>query len=131
LLWRKLEKGLNRIRASLKSSVLRYSLDHGLNPPEFVRDLSVEQIYSYAAARHVARVFQGDVLLFRATVSNGDPGDEPLVSVYADPLLGWARKVQGTVHCVDVAGGHYSMLAEPNVQGIAERIRAQIAAVRA
>ncbi len=130
LLWRKIEKRLKRTRASLKSSVLRYSLDHGLSPPGFVRDLSVEQIYSYAAARHVAEVFQGDVLLFRATVSNGDPGDEPLVSLYADPLLGWERKVQGTVHCVDVAGGHYSMLEEPNVQVIADHIRARIATVR-
>jgi hypothetical protein len=46
--------------------------------------------------------------------------------MYNDGALGWGQRVSGKVHCVDVGGGHYSMLQEPHVRALAEQIHGRI-----
>ncbi|HEY4069414.1 MAG TPA: thioesterase domain-containing protein [Burkholderiaceae bacterium] len=116
--------------AAFKARVLRFCLDTGRTPPGFVCGLSVNQIYTLAESSPVSeQPFMGDVLLFRATRGNGDFADEPFRNLFNDPLLGWAARVTGQVTCVDVGGGHYSMLDEPHVRTLAARIQCHVDAL--
>ncbi len=73
--------------------------------------------------------FDGELTLFRATAGIGP--DEPCVEIYEDPLLGWGRRTTGGVRACDVPGGHSSMLQEPHVEALAERLQASIDAALA
>ena len=111
---------------------LQACLDKGELPPPSLRTLSVDQIYNFAELNHAdPGSLNADVLLVRATHGNGDIGDEPFVNLYADPLLGWGGRVRGTVHAVDLPGGHYSVFQEPHVQALATSIQAHIDAALA
>jgi thioesterase domain-containing protein len=113
-----------------KARRLRRCLDEGQVPSSSLRRLTVDQIYTFAEQDHVdPGPLNADVLLIRATQGNGDIGDEPYMNLYADPLLGWGRRVRGKVNAFDIPGGHYSMFQEPNVKAMAERIQAHIDAV--
>ena len=115
-----------------KASLLRRCLDRGLTPPRWLHGLTVDQIYTFAELDHAdLGLLTSDVLLLRATQGNGDIGDEPFMNLYADPLLGWGRRVGGALDVVDLPGGHYSMFQEPQVKGLADRIQAHIDAARA
>jgi len=68
-------------------------------------------------------VLKGDVALFRATAGTQPQEDVPYVELFSDPFFGWKSRVNGTIHCFDVPGGHTSMLQEPNVQVLAEQMQ--------
>ncbi|HZJ70253.1 MAG TPA: hypothetical protein VFF36_04925, partial [Planctomycetota bacterium] len=72
-------------------------------------------------ARHVVR---DEIVLFRAT--SGEGQDEPVAEVYADPALGWAGRSAKGVRSIDVPGGHLSMLQEPHVAVLAQRLTASL-----
>jgi amino acid adenylation domain-containing protein len=59
------------------------------------------------------------VLLLRATQGSGDQADRPMIEIVSDPTLGWQRHVQGRIDCVDVSGGHSSILQQPHVEEVA------------
>jgi amino acid adenylation domain-containing protein len=106
---------------------LQAVLDKGEAPPPSLRKLSVDQIYNLAERNHAdPGSLNADVLLVRATQGNGDIGDEPFVNLYSDPLLGWGRRVRGTVHAIDLPGGHYSVFQPPHVQALAACMQAHI-----
>ncbi|HEY4069415.1 MAG TPA: amino acid adenylation domain-containing protein [Burkholderiaceae bacterium] len=118
---------LAHFQSRMKARLLRFCLDRGHAPPGFVRDLSVDQIYTFAEAGHrVDGPVEGDMLLFRASAGNGDIGDEPFKNLYTDPLLGWGPRVTGSVVSFDIGGGHYSMLQEPNVRTLAAHVQRRI-----
>ncbi|HJW11275.1 MAG TPA: hypothetical protein VJ598_05800, partial [Albitalea sp.] len=116
-----------RLITTAKLRLLRYRLDRQLPLPAFLRSLSVPQIYQYALFDAATRdVLEGDVALFRATQGSGAADDEPYIDLFSDPLFGWATHVHGRVHAFDVPGGHTSMLQEPNVHVLAERMQRYI-----
>lgn len=119
-----------KLQNTVQMKLLRYYLDQGQTPPQFLQNLTVRQVYTFAEQGYVPQgVFQGEVALFRATAGTGPIADEPWIEVYSDPLFGWEKRVTGGVKVFDIPGGHSSMLQEPNVQVMAEQMQAYIDAV--
>jgi thioesterase domain-containing protein len=52
----------------------------------------------------------------------GVDSDLPSAELVTDPLLGWGDRTTGPLHVIDAVGGHSSMLQQPNVAFIAERL---------
>jgi FkbH-like protein len=105
--------------------VLRRAGDRGRPAPWYAAGLSVRRVYEGAERGYVpAGVLASPAVLFRAT--SGQGADEPFASLFADPMLGWGRWVDGGPDVCDVPGGHSSMLQEPNVAVIAERLKAAL-----
>ena len=116
-LWRKL-----RIMGQVR--MLRWCLDRDLQPPAFLRQLSVRQIYACAELGHAhATQLEGPLWLFRATQGDGTSADEAFIHQYKDPLFGWARRVRGEVRPIDIPGGHSSMLQPPHVEHLAKAMQ--------
>lgn len=67
-----------------------------------------------AGQKYVPQVYEGDVTLFRAT-------HQPL-GIYPDPTLGWDGLVAGELEIHDVEGHHGSIVAEPYVRKLAEKM---------
>ena len=85
--------------------------------------------------RHAPGIFNGKLLLFRATKADSAQmgegfDDRPAIETIADPLLGWAHRATNGVEVVDVPGGHSSMLQPPNVTVLAEKLRQRIGRTR-
>lgn len=107
--------------------LFRYYLDKGLVPPHFLRSLTVADIYEFACLDQKDRdVLNSDVALFKATRGNQLSEDVPYVELFRDPLFGWRSRVSGTIHCFDIPGGHTTMLQEPHVAVLAEKMQAYI-----
>ncbi|MFL6332308.1 MAG: amino acid adenylation domain-containing protein, partial [Pyrinomonadaceae bacterium] len=73
---------------------------------------------SGAAAAYAPKPYGGAVTLLRA--GEGPPA--------TDPQLGWGEFVNGAVELHEVPGNHYSILTEPNVRVLAERLGSCLAA---
>ena len=120
-------KGM-RDRDRLKQ--LRNRLDQGSPIPTSLQGIPVRQVLLWAQQDYVPQgKLAGDLLLFRATQkSSAFDGtlidDTPYVELYSDPNLGWDQRVTQKVKVRDIPGGHSSMLQEPNVQILAEKIQA-------
>ncbi|MBD2022182.1 HAD-IIIC family phosphatase [Leptolyngbya sp. FACHB-36] len=116
---------VNVLWNQLKLWLFQYYLDRGLPLPNFLHNLSVRRVYEFAEQIYnPTRLYNGDILLIRAT--EGDGSDEPYVEVYSDPLLGWSQRVTEEIKVLDVPGGHSSMLQEPNVEVMADKLQAYI-----
>jgi thioesterase domain-containing protein/acyl carrier protein len=88
-----------------------------LRRPE-VRATQVEaEIRRRARTGYRAQPYPGDIALFRAVARYA-----PAYSM--DEFLGWRDVTQGTLDVHDIPGDHYSMLNPPNVQALAEKLRA-------
>ncbi|HKX42698.1 MAG TPA: amino acid adenylation domain-containing protein [Burkholderiaceae bacterium] len=120
-------KWLRTLKTRRDVESLRRHLDQRTAPPTALRELSVREIYMFARSQYrVDGIVHGNVALFRATRGLGDAADEPVIEIHSDPMLGWARRVAGTIQVVDVPGGHVSMLQEPNVATLALALQEQI-----
>jgi len=75
------------------------------------RFLAVHQGHNRATLRYVPQPYPGKITLFRVQ----GPGD---------PALGWDRWAQEGVEVHEVPGEHSSMVLDPHVQVLAERLRA-------
>ncbi|HYT18649.1 MAG TPA: non-ribosomal peptide synthetase [Candidatus Polarisedimenticolia bacterium] len=64
----------------------------------------------------VPKRYAGTVLIFRASARNLDS--------YDDPYLGWQSVVRGTLKTCEIEGDHMTMLEEPAVRVLAERVNA-------
>jgi acyl transferase domain-containing protein/thioesterase domain-containing protein len=78
-------------------------------------------MYEVAHRQHEpqGRLTDVQVALYRALQGDGSAPDEAYVDIYSDPLLGWQARVDGPIACVDVPGGHTSLLQEPHVKVLA------------
>ena len=84
----------------------------------------MQRVYNRAEAEYMpAGLLHAPAVLFRATEGTDDPADEPFTAFYTDPLMGWGRWVAGEVELCAMPGGHSSMLKEPNVAVMAERMK--------
>jgi thioesterase domain-containing protein len=81
--------------------------------PQLHELLRVFQSNSRAVQNYRPRPYAGKMVLLRA-------GEE---STGDDPSLGWARLTTGSLEIYTVPGNHYTILAEPYVQTLAERLR--------
>lgn len=112
---------LNKLSSQARFRFLRQALDNGVPIPSWLQQLSVRTVYDLAAREYLPRArLRGPVVLFRAT--HGTGGDEPFVQLYADPQLGWAERIERALAIHEMPGGHASMLQEPHVKAMAERM---------
>lgn len=88
-------------------------------------DITYLKVYEYAHKEHRPQgVFRsGDVVVFRALKGDGSVGDMPYIEKFVDPLLGWQVRVATPVVGEDIPGGHSSLLQEPNVRVLAEKMQ--------
>lgn len=88
-------------------------------------DIAYLKVYEYAHKEHQPQgVFRsGDVVVFRALKGDGSVGDMPYIEKFVDPLLGWQVRVASPVVGEDIPGGHSSMLQEPNVRVLADKMQ--------
>jgi FkbH-like protein len=118
----RIQNTLTRLRMQL----FRYYLDRNLPLPTFLQHISVRTVYLFAEAEYTPETqYQGEVVLLRAT-QGVDLEDEAYIDRYSDPLLGWGKRVTQEVVVYDMPGGHSSMLQEPNVEVMAEKLQAYI-----
>ena len=115
---------------SLAVATLGACLDRDLTPPAWARDLPIRVVYEYAEAHYRPRhQLREEIVLFCAT--SGEGIDEPFRALYVDPQLGWGQRSAKGVVSFDVPGGHGSMLQEPNVAVVAERLLERLERLRA
>jgi thioesterase domain-containing protein len=84
----------------------------GALPPELRR---AEEALEEAVSRYEPRPYAGKVTLFRARYHPPGPADE---------TLGWGKLAAGELKIYEVPGDHSTMMREPGVRVIAERLRA-------
>ncbi|MGB5967886.1 MAG: condensation domain-containing protein [Spirulinaceae cyanobacterium] len=80
---------------------------------------AIHQILPELIGEYIPSVYRGKVTLFRG--SQGEGVDQPNIERTEDPLLGFEKWVED-VAVYDIPGGHYSLLQEPNVKVLAEKI---------
>jgi thioesterase domain-containing protein len=116
---------VGRARDAVRMRLFRAWLDRGRRPPRALGQVPLRTVYLFAERdyRPEGR-FGGELTLFRATAGIGP--DEPYVERYDDPLLGWGRRAALGVRAIDVPGGHSSMLQEPHVEALADRLQSCI-----
>jgi thioesterase domain-containing protein len=116
---------LNELRDLVRMRLFRYHLDRGLRLPRALEQIPVRTLYLFAERDYrPSGQFDGELVLFRAT--DGEGPDQPYIERYDDPLFGWGRRATRGVRACDVPGGHSSMLQEPYVQALAERMQSFI-----
>jgi thioesterase domain-containing protein/acyl carrier protein len=118
---------LQALKSSRSVKALRQHLDRQVAPPSELRALSVREVYMFARSQYaVSGTLEGQVVLFRATQSQGDLADEPVTEIHPDPMLGWTRRATHEIQTVDVPGGHVSMLQAPHVGTLALKLQEHI-----
>jgi amino acid adenylation domain-containing protein len=85
-------------------------LSSELNPFEFIEKLNRQALINYQP-----QVYPGQVTLMRAI--------ERETRRYYEPLLGWGKLAAGGVEVIEVPGHHGTMIAEPHVRVLAEKLR--------
>jgi len=113
------------LRDAVRLRLARAWLDRQRPPPKVLGRIPVRKMYLFAAHQYrPLRQFAGELVLFRATQGVGL--DAPFIDFFADPALGWGRRGCGGVRVIDVPGGHTSMLQEPNVRVLADRLQEEM-----
>jgi thioesterase domain-containing protein len=121
-----LGRALGSARDELRLRLAGLWLDRRRAPPRVLGGVPVRTTYLFAARRYrPGRQLEGELVLFRATQGVGL--DAPFIDFFADPALGWGGRSSGGVSVIDVPGGHTSMLQEPNVRVLADRLQDAIA----
>jgi thioesterase domain-containing protein/acyl carrier protein len=117
---------LQQAKVQIKVALYRYYLNRRQPRPSFLKSISIQSVYNLAAKEHRPKVrFQGDVLLLR-TVKQPQPDHVYTSQYFRDPLLGWERRVTGTVKTCNILGDSNGMLHEPYVAAVAEKLQASI-----
>lgn len=104
-----------KIRDTYKRAVRKfYSATRGTNsiPTSYIQ---IEDLIWRAGQKYRPGVYRGDVTLFRASI-------QPL-GIYSDPTLGWAPFIDGELEIHEVPGHHGSIVAEPYVRILADKLR--------
>ena len=121
-----------RLKNKFQVRLYRHYLDNDLSIPRFLQNICTRTVYLFAAQEYTPEIYQGQVVLFRATetviMDNPSIDDTPHIEKTSDPLFGWSKRATEGVEVYDVPGGHSSMLQEPYVKVLAEKIEAYIKA---
>jgi thioesterase domain-containing protein len=130
-------KQFTRLRNQARMRLFRVYLDQGWTLPPYLAHISVDVVLHFAEREYVLpEPYPGELLLFRATrKSPAFDGtlvdDTPYREMFEDEHLGWDGKASGGLVLHDVPAGHSSMLQEPHVALIAERMQSYIDAALA
>ena len=120
-----------RFTERFQIKLLRYCSDRNLTIPQICQNIPLRSIYTYAEDEYIQNGtpshYQGKLTLWRATekLDRDNPAidDTPASWVVSDPLLGWDRQATEGVEAHDLPGGHSSMLQNPNVQTMAQKLQ--------
>ena len=120
-----------RFTEHLKIKLLRYCSDRNLTIPPICQNIPLRSIYTYAEDEYLqdgaASRYRGKLTLWRATEKLGQDNpaidDTPATWGVKDPLLGWKEQATEGVEAHDIPGGHSSMLQNPNVQTMAQKLQ--------
>jgi amino acid adenylation domain-containing protein len=118
-------------RDRLKMRLLRYFIGRDRPLPPFVREIPPNLILQKIEKAYVAPApYAGRAVLFRATQKDARldgtlVDDRPYIELYEDPLLGWETHVTD-LEVLDVPGGHVSLLMEPHVRTLADKIQVHL-----
>lgn len=124
-----LKNRVNQLQLQLKLTLFRYYLDKGLPLPKFLKNITPRQVYRFGKKSYVPGVFKGRLLVFRAT--EGEGAEEPAINMTIDPFLGWGQRATEEVEVYDIIGNHSSMLQEPYVKEMADRMKAYLDSIGA
>jgi amino acid adenylation domain-containing protein len=126
----------NEARRTFLVKLLRYYLDRNQPLPPMVQNIAVREVLWIAEREYASPpTFDGPTVLFRATKKSAAlqgtviggvvVDDTPYIDRFKDPRFGWAQHIPTlTVH--DVPGGHSSILMDPNVEVLAQRLQAHL-----
>jgi amino acid adenylation domain-containing protein len=123
----------------IRVKLLRYFLDRNRTLPSLAENIPVREVLWVAEREHVLPPsYEGAVVLFRATQKSSAlegavidgirVDDTPYVDRYVEPKFGWEHHIP-SLDVEDVPGGHSSILMEPNVEVLAEKIQAYVDAL--
>jgi amino acid adenylation domain-containing protein len=109
-----------KVNNTYKSSVRKFYRElkpHGSLPENYIQ---IEDQIARAGQKYVPKIYPGKLTLFRAS-------NQPL-GIYPDPTLGWDGLAAGGLEIHEVPGHHGSIVAEPNVRVLAEKLNECIGA---
>lgn len=117
------ERGVNRVSyfkklLGVKYSRLKYRLFNALGRALPQKIASIEEMNAYAAVNYHPEAYPGKLTLFRSTQRVAQEGN--------DTLLGWGELASGGVEVHHVRSTHFSILKQPGVKVLAERLRARL-----
>jgi len=125
-------KKLNNLSKKLQWIYYKFFQANGLRGFDNTRYKTVQEAYGEAQTKYVPQAYSGRVTLFvtsvQTTVSDS-LYDPKLVDI--DIKFGWGELAVGGLDIYEVPGGHLSMLQEPHVQVLAEKLKACIDRVQA
>lgn len=106
-----------QVSKKLRFQVLRHVLSTNSSWPNWLKPMSVREIYNSAEDACHLPVSSVKTVLIKAT--SGEGHDIAYRFVYADEDFGW-RKFATSLDVIDTSGGHASMLQEPYVNELAQ-----------
>jgi thioesterase domain-containing protein len=105
---------------ALRIRLLESILARGADWPAWLPELAAREIYEKVKDRYHPGEVNARLIVVRA--HDGSGNDLPAADVVADPLLGWGDRSRRGLDVIDAPGGHSSMLQEPHVGSVAERL---------
>jgi len=102
--------------------VRRFYSNHSHHLSQAHHISSLRQALERADKDYVAQVYPGRAIIFRAK----EPLEGWLDWCSLDPQLGWGKLVAGGLEIYEVPGNHLNMFNEPNVQILAEKLKAYL-----
>jgi thioesterase domain-containing protein len=111
-LWERIKWHLTTGKLSLfYKTYLRYVR----RSPQEARILDVVRANIQAAKSYIPPAYPGQVTLFRAT--------DKLLGLGNDPDMGWSKLTTGGVKIYEICGSHKGIVEEPQVKGLAEKLK--------
>jgi thioesterase domain-containing protein len=110
-----LQKGVRQVRSTKRttsSSSSRRSRQSETESLDYIQDIL--RILALAAVQYKPKPYSGPVALFRSSQPAGDSN--------ADPQYGWGGIVRGALEVHQIPGDHMSIMSEPHVAVLANRI---------
>jgi len=105
---------------ALRVRLLERILTRGADWPAWLPELAAREIYEKVKDLYHPGQVNARLVLVRA--HDGSGNDLPAADVVVDPLLGWGDRSRRGLDVIDAPGGHSSMLQEPHVGSVAERL---------
>ncbi|MBW4476879.1 MAG: AMP-binding protein [Tolypothrix brevis GSE-NOS-MK-07-07A] len=87
--------------------------------PEDDKHLAIIDANVLAQSQYMFQVYPGQMTLLRTDDKNRDDA----VGMHYDPQFGWGELVTGGIDIHYISGSHLSLLEEPNVQLLAEKLK--------
>ncbi len=118
-IWQRATKSvLRRLNDTFKETAYKFYQRIGSPLPDYLQAYAFEQHNWQASEDYVPQVYTGRITLFQAKEANLD------FSYYPVTQLGWGELAAGGLDIYEIPGSHLSMVQEPHVQVLAEKLSA-------